>query len=138
MCLINSLGTNTVLYDKHILRKFGLILTGIIYGILLFIYYRTGNTYLYILISTIILSGISIVFPSLIKYLYIPWMILALLIGSIVTRFILTLFYIVIITPYGLIKNTLGLLRRQKNNSNGSNSYWLKKDDKKPSMERMF
>jgi len=86
-----------------------------------------------------------ILVPKLFDPVYRAWMILALGLGFIMTRVIITLVYILLITPIGLIRRFSGSetpkwIRATKTDFKDKSSYWIQKDVSfdKESAERQF
>lgn len=119
------------------LRQFGLILALIL--ILVFLYQMiikglfsplTGSIGIIILI-------LALARPSLLRFLYNPWVALARFIGSVITRIILSLVFYLVILPIAFIiritrKDLLDI--RETN----SETYWKERPLKAIDMERQF
>lgn len=116
------------------IKDFGWVMFAVL-GILipLFISYKIGwgiNTPMLILfaISQFILIP-SIVLPRMMEPIYKSWMLLALLLGLFMTKVIITIVFILIMTPIGLIRklfvnDPLNLKADKK-----TNTYWVKKEN---------
>lgn len=80
-------------------------------------------------------------FPSLMKFVYIPAMIFALIMGSIVSQIILTILFITTITPIALIGKLCGKRFLDLEFRKAGDSYWIPKNkplDPKKSCENQF
>lgn len=126
---------------KKVLRNFGILLSvflSVLGGISL---WKGGVVYNYLFPSTIVVIIAAIVFPKILKFIYIPWMTVATVIGWVVTRVILTLMYNFVFSPVALGARMLGKdLLDEKINSD-KDSYWIKRDKKtilKEDLEHQF
>jgi len=112
---------------KRELRKFG-ITVGIVLGLLggLFLW-RGRDTYSYFLILSAAFLLLGLVVPILLKPIHKVWMTLAVLLGWLMTRVILSVLFYLVVTPIGLLAR---LFRKDflelKFNGNGD-SYWIPK-----------
>ena len=64
-------------------------------------------------------------FPKALKYIYLAWMILAIGLGFIVSTVILTLFFILVITPVGLAARLLGKDFLRLKLDRRETTYWI-------------
>jgi hypothetical protein len=127
---------------KRELRNFGITL-GIIFGLLgsLLLWREKGYV-----VTFFILSGFFLFFglalPGLLKQIYKVWMTLALIMGWVMTRVILSILFYLLVTPIGLAARLVGKnFLDKKFKSENSNSYWIKKEKtvfKKSDFERQF
>lgn len=112
---------------KAELRKFGITM-GVVFGLFggLFLL-RERPYYFYLFILSAFFLFFGVVLPVLLKPIYKIWMSLALVLGSIMTRIILSVLFYLIITPLGLIsklsrKDFLDLKFDQS-----AGSYWIQR-----------
>jgi carbamoyltransferase len=63
-------------------------------------------------------------FPSVLRYVYKPWMILAAFLGQIVTSIILTVVFYLVVTPIGLIQRLFGKRALEFGFKSGDTTYW--------------
>lgn len=115
---------------KSILRKFGFLLAGftsILGGISL---WKAGGLYqiLFPVAGTALI--LSIFFPRALKYIYLPWMALATIIGWIMTRVILTIFYFGVITPFAVTAKLFGKDFLDEKIEADQKSYWVPHSEK--------
>ena len=107
------------------LRKFGITL-GIVFGLLGGLFFWRGKSYYFFLF---ILSGFFLFFglilPLLLKPIHKVWMTLALILGSIMTRVILSILFYLIITPLGLISKLAGKDFLDLKFDKSAHSYWI-------------
>ncbi len=114
------------------LRNFGLLVGGVLalYGILAWA--RGKPFFPYALGPGLALVALGLVLPRILKPLYIPWMVLAIILGFVVSNVLLTAFFFVVITPIGLAAR---LLRRDflrlKLDPNAQ-TYWIRRESQAP------
>ena len=110
------------------LRKFGLLVGGVFTALGLVSWLRHKPAAPWLLTPGIILMIFGLVAPRALKYIYIVWMSLAIVLGFVISNVLLTVFFFVVITPIGFIarcsgKDFLGL----KLDPNAA-SYWLPRE----------
>ncbi len=121
--------------DKPMLRKFGLALAvflGIIGGIS---YWKGGTLYPYLFPAAGISLVMALLVPAGLKFIYLPWMVLATLIGWVMTRVILTALYLGVLTPTGLLLKLLGKDLLKEKIDPAAESYWIPREKRKISKE---
>jgi hypothetical protein len=90
------------------LRKFGL-LVGCVFTILGILWWARGKSFFpYALVPGLALAFFGWLFPRLLKKVYIIWMTSAILLGFLVSTVLLTLFFMLAITPIGLLARLIG------------------------------
>ena len=113
------------------LREFGLLIGGIftlLGGLGLWNQHLHG--YVLILIGlSLIIPGIF--FPDKLRQPYIYWMTMALMMGWVMTRVILTLFYLVAMFPISLIARFKNYEFLDRDPKKVRESYWVAKTDKR-------
>jgi len=118
--------------DRLALRKFGLLVGGVlaVLGILFLV--RGRAHYPYFLAPGAALIVLGLMLPGILKQIYIAWMALAIVLGFIVSHAILTLFFFLVITPIGLTARLFGKdflrLRLQRQ----APTYWLPRERRGP------
>src|SRR5262245_486712 len=90
------------------LRKFGLLVGGVFAAIGIVMWVRHAAAFPWFLAAggALVLPGL--IFPKVLKPVYIAWMFLAFVLGFVVSHVILTLFFFVVITGIALIARLLG------------------------------
>jgi len=136
MLLIENIKKLGISPDRKTLRTFGLLLSGILFGIVFYYFSKYGELNKYLLIPGLLITVIAVILPTWLKYVYIPWMIIARAIGFVITQIILIIFYFLIITPFGLIKRIITYFN--KSSKTTKSTYWIKKENTQPDIERMF
>lgn len=131
--------------SRKALRSFGCLVGGILLFIAGVLYWRAGWSAVpavYVFGSVggaLLFSGVAA--PSVLKPIHVGWMVLAVLLGFIMTRVILTLVFYLVVTPTGLIMRATGRdpLRRKLDKS--ASTYWLEKsydDDSPKRLEKYY
>jgi hypothetical protein len=113
--------------SKKDLRKFGLTVGGIllIIAALLFYLEKPSAMYLAIMGGLLILSGIF--YPKILKLLNKVWMGLALLLGFIMSRVILTILFYVVLTSIAFIAKIFGKKFMVIKYDKSAKTYWEKR-----------
>lgn len=113
------------------LRKFG-ITVGIVLGLLggLF-FWRGRDYYFYFLILSEALLLLGLVVPILLKPIHKVWMTLALLLGWLMTRVILSVLFYLVVTLIGLLLRLLGKDVLELKFKRNGDSYWIPKKEMK-------
>ncbi len=117
---------------KAELRKFGLLVGGVFLGLGLLFLWRHKAHYPYFLIPGLALVLLGLVLPRTLKAVYIGWMSLALALGFVVSHVVLTLFFVLVITPIGLVARLLGKDFLRLKLSRDAPTYWLPRHVKAP------
>jgi hypothetical protein len=118
------------------LRKFGITL-GIVLGLLggLFLW-RGRDYYSYFFVFSAVFLLLGLILPILLKPIHKIWMTLAILLGWLITRIILSILFYLVVTPIGFLARLSGKtfldLRFDKN----ADSYWNPK--KKTNHEKEY
>ncbi len=123
------------------LQKFGVTVGAVLIVIAGIMFWKGNQNFLYFGIAGLLLLLTGLVFPAILKPFNKAWMTLAILMGWVMTRVILTVLYYLVLTPIRIIamlfkKNFLDL-----NIDKSAKSYWeiRKKSELKPSdYERQF
>jgi len=110
---------------KRELRQFGITI-GLVLGLLgsWFLWSNKEGGSLLLIAATLFLS-LGFIMPRLLKPLQKLWMTLAVLLGWLMTRIILTILFYLVVTPIGLLARLSGKdFLNRKFNSDAS-SYWI-------------
>jgi len=127
--------------DSKTLRKFGFVLTvflAIIGGLSL---WKSGNLYPYLFPAAGIVLIISLIFPKALKIIYYPWMVLATIIGWVMTRVILTTLFFGVLTPISFLTKMMGKDLLNEKIEPAAASYWIQRKQRQASktdFERQF
>ncbi len=117
---------------KRQLRNFGLLVGGVLtlFGILAWA--RGKPFFPYALAPGLALMVLGMVLPRVLKPVYIPWMVLAIVLGFVVSNVLLTVFFFVIITPIGLTARCMrrDFLRLKLDSK--APTYWIQRENQTP------
>ena len=107
------------------LRKFGLLVGGVLAALGLVMWARGRVYFPWFLAPGAVLAALGLALPKVLKPVYVGWMALALALGFVVSQVILTAFFFLVITPIGLAARMLGkdFLRLRLDRQAGS--YWM-------------
>ena len=114
------------------LRNFGLMVGGVFCALALWFYLRHKPFYWYVLLPGVPLVVLGGLFPRSLKWVYVVWMTLAMLIGGIVSTVLLALLFYLVITPIGLIARLAGNDFLSRKLAPEATSYWILRDISKP------
>lgn len=114
--------------DAKTLRKFGLMVGGVFLAIAAFLLWRKVEWGIYLAYVGAPLFLVGAVFPRALKQVYLGWMAMALAIGTVMTAVLLTLFFILVITPVGLFFKLIGRDILQRKFDREAPSYWITKE----------
>lgn len=114
--------------DKKELKKFGYVI-GIFLGLLaVLLFWKDKSPAVYLAYISGSILFLSVVYPLALKPIYITWMSFAVVMGFVMTRVLLSLLFVIIFTPAGLV---IRLLRKDPLNQKiekQKSSYWIKRD----------
>ena len=94
--------------EKRDLRKFGITIGIILMIISGFLHWEGKESYQILLTVGVVLCGLGVVMPVILKPIYWIWMIFATILGWFMTRVILSLLYYGTMTPIGLVGRLFG------------------------------
>ena len=126
--------------SKKSLRKFGLTVGIVILTITIWLFFQYSYTVILVLLALIstllILSGL--LKPQILRNSFKYWMGFAFVLGWFVSRFLLTILFIFVLSPIALIakffrKDFLNLRKRKERVS-----YWINKDLESGNYEKMY
>ena len=110
--------------EKSDLRKFGITVGIILLVISGFLFWKEKESFQIFLSIGIILFLTAIVIPVVLKPFYWIWMVFATILGSIMTRVILSLLFYVMFTPIGLALRFFGKQFLELRWDKSKDSYW--------------
>lgn len=114
--------------DAKALRKFGLLVGGVFLAIAAFLLWRKVEWGIYLAYLGAPLFLVGAVFPRALKQVYLGWMAMALAIGTVMTALLLTLFFLLVITPVGLFFKLIGRDVLQRKFDREAATYWITKE----------
>lgn len=119
------------------IRSFGSILAFILLAVVGYKFIRYDEFILILLLLGMGIGFTAFTVPHLLKIVYVPWMIVALTIGAVISYFLLFLVFFLILTPVGLIMKMLA--RSPLRMGEKVDSYWIMRDqNKQTDFKRMF
>ena len=93
---------------KNDIRKFGVTIGLFLMILAGYFFWRGRDSFEILLVSGIALCVLGLAIPIVLKPIYWIWMILAVILGWIMTRVILSLLFYIMITPIGLLSRLSG------------------------------
>ena len=119
-------------------RHFIFILSGILVIFALYPVLKSGTVRYWIMVPALVLMVAVIVRPQWIKPLYITWIALGDLIGSIISKIILLILFYCIFTPVSLFLKLLKKDPLHKTIDNTAETYWTVRETPPGSMKNQF
>ena len=119
--------------DKKELRKFG-ITVGVVLVLIGFAFQLIWDNYTIYMVLGIIgafLIFFGILIPAALLPVQKAWMILAVVLGFIMTRVILSILFYLIVTPIGFVAKIVGKDFLNKKIDKTKKTYWHKRENKK-------
>lgn len=107
------------------LRKFGLMVGGVFAALGLLFLWRHKTLWPYFLWPGAVLALFGAIVPRALKWVYITWMSIAFVLGFVMAHVILTLLFLLVITPMGLIARLAGKDFLSLKLDRAAKSYWL-------------
>jgi len=120
------------------IRKFGII-AFVLFGCLCLLGIlskKPFSTYFFGFLS--ILGAGFVLIPAQLKPVYVTWLKIAHLLGRIITILILTLYYYLVITPFGVIKRLFGGPLLPTKPDKEASSYWVARTEPIQPKERFL
>lgn len=117
--------------SRRSLRSFGRLVGGVLIVIaaaLLFSRDWNASWAIYILSAVgAALVSLGFVAPTVLKPVYVVWMTLAVVLGFIMTRIILTIVFFLVVTPIGLVLRMMGRDPLNRKPDPTVDTYWIEK-----------
>jgi polyferredoxin len=107
------------------LRRFGLTVGVVFLLLATWFGWRGKWFYPYLLAVGVGLIVPGLVFPAVLRPVYIAWMAMAFMVGLVVSTFLLTLFFYIVVTPIGIAARLFGKDFLSEKWNTEANSYWL-------------
>ena len=127
--------------DKSDFRKFGITIGLLLMILAGFLFWRGKETFGIFLVSGFVLLVLGLTIPIILKPIYCLWMVLAVILGWVMTRVILGLLFFVVITPIGMFSRRSGSKFRNLKWDKSKDTYWnyrAKKQLTNEDYERQF
>jgi hypothetical protein len=110
------------------LRKFGWLVGGVFAVLGLLMWMRHKPLYPYFITPGLVLVIAGLLVPKALKWIYVAWMSLAIVLGHVMSIVILTVFYFLVITPMGLVARLVGRDFLSLKLDRQASSYWIRRD----------
>ena len=123
------------------LRNFGLLMACVLLLVGVWLWWKSAPSWPWVLGAAALPAVIGLAIPAVLKPFYRGWMILALVMGWVMTRVILTLVYYLVLTPIGFLGRVFGEQFLQLKKSGEEPSYWVRRTGRpreKSDYERQF
>ena len=127
--------------DRKALRNYGLLMAGVLLLVGVWLWWKSVAGWPWIVGGAVLLGFMGLAAPKVLKPFYRAWMMLALILGWVMTRVILTLVYFLVVTPIACLGRALGEQFLHLKRSGRSETYWVPKTGpprKKSDYERQF
>ena len=129
--------------DRKALRSFGLLMACVLLLFGGWLWWKSAATWPWVLSAAAVLAIVGLATPAVLKPFHKGWMILALIMGWVMTRVVLTLVYYLVLTPIGFLGRAFGeqFLQLKLTRSGETPSYWVRRTGpprEKSDYERQF
>jgi len=116
--------------DRKELRTFGLSLGGVclVWAGILYLRHETGAAWWLVGIAPV-LAIVGLTVPVVLHPLHVVWMPVARGIAKVLTWLLLTIVFVVVFAPYGLIGRALGKDPLERKIDRNRASYWIRRQD---------
>jgi hypothetical protein len=109
-------------------RNFGWVVGGVFTALGALAWYRDASWGTWVLGLGAALVVLGTIVPKLLEPLYLAWMSMAVLMGFVMTRVILTLFFFLALLPVGLIMRLIGRDALHRKIDRNAETYWIPKE----------
>jgi hypothetical protein len=116
---------------KKELHQFGItmgIVLALVGGLLI---WRSKDYYFFFFVFSIAFLFLGLVIPALLKPIQKVWMSIAVIIGWVMTRVILTVLFYLVVTPVGILAKVFGKDFLDTKFDRNANSYWSTRESEK-------
>jgi hypothetical protein len=127
--------------DESDLRSFGRVVGGVLIGIALLVAWWNGWTWT---TTVLVLGGsggallvLGLAWPGALRPVYHVWMAVALALGFVMTRVLLTVVYYLMVTPIGLLRRVVGTPAFEDRPDPDADSYWQQREEHDDASERL-
>jgi len=127
--------------SKKDLRKFGLTVGGVLVLISLLLFYLVKPSAIYFAFTGGVLILTGLFYPPILKLLNKVWMGLAIMLGFVMSRVILIVFFYLVLTPISFIAKIFGKKFMDLKYDKSTETYWEKRSiipKKRIDYERQF
>jgi len=120
--------------SRRDLRNFGLVVGAVLLLLAAFLFWKEKPAWPWLGGIGACLAGLGLLLPSVLLPLQKVWMTLAVLMGWVMTRVILSILYFLVLTPIALGAKAIGKRFFDQRHGEGADSCWRPRED--PSKER--
>jgi hypothetical protein len=113
--------------SKKDLRKFGLTVGGVLVIISGLLFWFEKPSAIYFAIIGVLLISTGLIYPTILKPINKVWMGLAIILGFIMSRIILTILFYIVLTPISLIARIFGKKFMMLKYDKSAKTYWEKR-----------
>lgn len=117
---------NSLKIDSRALRRFGITFFVVLVIIAGYLYWKEHSSWRWFGGGGAVFLALGLFFPYLLKYVYKVWMGLAILLGWIMTRLVVTLTFFLLFVPMGFLLRILGKDILDKKVNKRASTYWCK------------
>jgi len=114
--------------DSKQFRNFGTTMAVVFFIVSFYLWYTLSDLSVFFLSISILFLLIGRLKPGMLRYVFYIWMSFAILLGSIMSRLVLSLLFLTVFTPTGIV---MRLFRKDPLNrtiQTEKKSYWIKRD----------
>lgn len=145
MSLIKEIhtGISVLSFDRRSLRSFAWVMTAALFllGTVLYFFGEVRERAVWFIGASLLFLLCGMAFPSVLKPIYKVWMLLALVLGWLMSRVLLTLVFFFLFTPISLIFKLISKDPLNRKIDRDKSSYWMPRTDfpkDKSSYEKLF
>ena len=113
--------------SKNDLRRFGVILALALAAVVAIVWWRSDRFWAWLLAVSVILAVTGLLIPAVLRPLHRLWMAMAILLGWLTTRILLTAVFFLILTPIGLLASVAGRDPLRRRGVGDVTTYWIKR-----------
>lgn len=121
--------------ERKALRNFGLLVGGVFLLIGVLLLWRHGDAYPYFLALGGTLAGLGLAAPGSLRYPYRAWMVLAVLLGWVMTHIIVSVLFFLVLTPIAVISRMFNTRHLDLAWRSNAPTYWVKREKEEPDPE---
>ena len=110
--------------SQNDIRNFSITIGVLLLAIACFLVLKENNSFQILLYISASFIGLGLLYPIILKPIYLLWMIFAVILGWIMTRVILSMVFYFIISPIGLLTRLIGEDFLELKKSSDNKSYW--------------
>lgn len=116
--------------DKVTLKKFGVLIGSILVLIGAVMWWKENVFYSWFAGIGLFIVILAVIYPKILLPLHKAWMTIALLLGWVMSRVLLTVLYFIVVTPVGVVSRLFGKHHLDLNWNDPQESYWNRKENK--------